>query len=84
MAVIITLMAFDLKTSVTASIHGLATRLPSLLVYILSFTVIGISWNNGVPQGISSELTVVLVVVGEKDRDRPRFPQVQRQCDGKG
>jgi uncharacterized membrane protein len=46
MAVIITIMAFDLKTPVDASIHGLASRLPSLLVYILSFTVVGIYWNN--------------------------------------
>jgi uncharacterized membrane protein len=46
MAVIITIMAFDLKTPVTASVHGLASRLPSLLVYVLSFTVIGIYWNN--------------------------------------
>ena len=46
MAVIITIMAFELKTPVTATLHGLASRLPSLLVYILSFTVIGIYWNN--------------------------------------
>jgi uncharacterized membrane protein len=46
MAVIITIMAFELKTPVTADIRGLANRIPSLLVYILSFTVIGIYWNN--------------------------------------
>jgi len=46
MAVIITIMAFDLKTPATADIHGLAHRVPALLVYILSFTVIGIYWNN--------------------------------------
>jgi uncharacterized membrane protein len=46
MAVIITIMAFDLKTPVTASVHGLVVRVPSLLVYVLSFTVIGIYWNN--------------------------------------
>jgi uncharacterized membrane protein len=46
MAVIITIMAFDLKTPVTADWHGLTGRLPSLLVYILSFTLIGIYWNN--------------------------------------
>jgi uncharacterized membrane protein len=46
MAVIITIMAFDLKTPVTATLHGLIGRLPSLLVYILSFTVVGIYWNN--------------------------------------
>ncbi len=43
---IITIMAFDLKTPVTASIHGLVNRVPSFLVYVLSFTVIGIYWNN--------------------------------------
>ena len=46
MAVIITIMAFDLKTPVTANVHGLVNRVPSLLVYVLSFTVIGIYWNN--------------------------------------
>jgi uncharacterized membrane protein len=46
MAVIITIMAFQLKTPAAADFHSLATRFPSLLVYILSFTVIGIYWNN--------------------------------------
>ena len=46
MAVIITIMAFELKTPVTADIRGLADRVPPLLVYILSFTVVGIYWNN--------------------------------------
>ncbi len=46
MAVIITIMAFDLKTPLTANWHGLQGRLPSLLVYILSFTFVGIYWNN--------------------------------------
>lgn len=46
MAVIITIMAFDLKTPLTANWHGLEGRLPSLLVYILSFTFVGIYWNN--------------------------------------
>jgi len=46
MAVIITIMAFDLKTPVTANWHGLEGRVPLLLVYVLSFTVIGIYWNN--------------------------------------
>jgi uncharacterized membrane protein len=46
MAVIITIMAFELKTPVTANLHGLAGRIAPLLVYILSFTVIGIYWNN--------------------------------------
>src|ERR1022692_5252774 len=46
MAVIITIMAFELKTPATANWHGLQGRIPLLLVYILSFTVIGIYWNN--------------------------------------
>lgn len=46
MAVIITIMAFDLKTPITANWHGLQGRLPSLLIYILSFTFVGIYWNN--------------------------------------
>jgi uncharacterized membrane protein len=46
MAVIITIMAFDLKTPMTANWHGLGGRLPSLLIYILSFTFVGIYWNN--------------------------------------
>ena len=46
MAVIITIMAFDLKTPISATWHGLDGRLPSLLVYILSFTFVGIYWNN--------------------------------------
>lgn len=46
MAVIITIMAFDLKTPATADLHGLAHRVAPLLVYVLSFTMIGIYWNN--------------------------------------
>ncbi len=46
MAVIIAIMAFDLKTPISATWHGLDGRLPSLLVYILSFTFVGIYWNN--------------------------------------
>ena len=46
MAVIITIMAFQLKTPVTADLHGLAEVWPSLLVYVLSFSMIGIYWNN--------------------------------------
>jgi uncharacterized protein YcnI len=46
MAVIITIMALELKVPVTADLGGLADRIPSLLVYVLSFTVIGIYWNN--------------------------------------
>ena len=46
MAVVITIMAFQLKVPAKADFHHLAARLPSLLVYVLSFTVIGIYWNN--------------------------------------
>jgi uncharacterized membrane protein len=46
MAVIITIMAFNLKTPATANWHGLAGRVPLLLAYVLSFTAIGIYWNN--------------------------------------
>lgn len=46
MAVIITIMAFQLKTPATADLHGLVARLPSVLVYVLSFSMIGIYWNN--------------------------------------
>jgi len=46
LAVIITIMAFQLKAPVTADLHGLAALWPSLLVYALSFSMIGIYWNN--------------------------------------
>jgi uncharacterized membrane protein len=46
MAVIITIMAFQLKTPVTADVHGLTRLWPSLFVYALSFSMIGIYWNN--------------------------------------
>ncbi|HWE81693.1 MAG TPA: TMEM175 family protein [Gaiellaceae bacterium] len=46
MAVIITIMVLGLRTPATADFRGLEHRFPSLLVYILSFTVVGIYWNN--------------------------------------
>ena len=46
MAVIITIMAFQLKSPGTADLHGLTRLWPSLLVYALSFSMIGIYWNN--------------------------------------
>lgn len=46
MAVIITIMVLGLRRPDTPDFHGLEGRFPSLLVYILSFTVIGIYWNN--------------------------------------
>ncbi len=46
MAVIITIMAFGLEAPNGTSLTALRHRLPSLLIYLLSFTVIGIYWNN--------------------------------------
>ena len=46
MAVIITIMAFELKPPVKADLSSMADRLPELLVYALSFAFIGIYWNN--------------------------------------
>ncbi len=46
MAVIITVMAFDLRPPSGANWTAVDHRLPTLLIYILSFTVIGIYWNN--------------------------------------
>ncbi len=46
MAVIMTLMAFQLKVPEGPSFSKLAHGLPGLLVYILSFVFIAIYWNN--------------------------------------
>ena len=46
LAVIITIMALELKAPVKGTFDSLKDRLPALLVYILSFTFIGIYWNN--------------------------------------
>ena len=46
LAVIITIMALELKAPVEGTFRSLRDRLPSLLIYILSFTLIGIYWNN--------------------------------------
>ena len=46
MAVIITLMAFNLRPPAHEDWASVAHRLPTLLIYILSFTIIGIYWNN--------------------------------------
>jgi uncharacterized membrane protein len=46
MAVIITIMALGLDVPKHTTWHALADELPSLLVYVLSFTMIGIYWNN--------------------------------------
>ena len=46
LAVIITIMALELRAPVGGSFTDLRGRLPALLVYILSFAIIGIYWNN--------------------------------------
>jgi TMEM175 potassium channel family protein len=46
MAVIITIMAFELRAPHGFTFAALGKQLPGLLVYILSFTFIGIYWNN--------------------------------------
>jgi uncharacterized membrane protein len=46
MAVIITIMALGLNVPKETTWHALGQQLPSLLVYVLSFTMIGIYWNN--------------------------------------
>lgn len=47
MAVIITIMAFTLlKPPSSSNLGALTTRLPALLVYLLSFTFVGIYWVN--------------------------------------
>jgi uncharacterized membrane protein len=46
LAVIITIMALELRAPLGGSGADLRARLPALLVYILSFVFIGIYWNN--------------------------------------
>ena len=46
LAVIITIMALELKAPASGAWHDLRARLPALLVYVLSFTFVGIYWNN--------------------------------------
>ena len=46
MAVIITIMAFGLNVPRDTTWHAVARQLPPLLVYLLSFTLIGVYWNN--------------------------------------
>ncbi len=46
MAVIITIMAFSIKSPDGASLSALHGILSELLVYVLSFVMIGIYWNN--------------------------------------
>jgi uncharacterized membrane protein len=46
MAVIITIMAFNVKPPTGASFSAVRASLPELLVYVLSFAIIGTYWNN--------------------------------------
>jgi uncharacterized membrane protein len=46
MAVIITIMALELRAPEGATLEAVRERLPGLLVYMLSFVIIGIYWNN--------------------------------------
>jgi uncharacterized membrane protein len=46
LAVIITIMALELKAPVGGSFGSLRHSLPGLLIYVLSFTFVGIYWNN--------------------------------------
>ena len=46
LAVIITIMALELKAPDGGDFASLRARLPALLIYILSFTFVGIYWNN--------------------------------------
>jgi uncharacterized membrane protein len=46
LAVIITIMALELKAPAGGAFSDLRGRLPALLVYVLSFAFIGIYWNN--------------------------------------
>ena len=46
LAVIITIMALELKAPLGGGFADLRARLPALLVFMLSFTFIGIYWNN--------------------------------------
>jgi uncharacterized membrane protein len=46
MAVIITIMAFEVRAPQGATLTAVRAQLPGLLVYVLSFAFIGIYWNN--------------------------------------
>jgi uncharacterized membrane protein len=46
MAVIITIMAFQLRTPRDATLDALRDQLPGLLAYVLSFVAVGTYWNN--------------------------------------
>jgi uncharacterized membrane protein len=46
MAVIITIMAFELRPPHGVDLGAIRDQLPGLLVYVLSFVFVGIYWNN--------------------------------------
>src|SRR5438552_17410173 len=46
MAVIITIMAFELRPPQGAGLDAMRDQLPGVRVYVLSFTFVGIYWNN--------------------------------------
>jgi TMEM175 potassium channel family protein len=46
MAVVITIMVLNLNVPSDTTWHALGDQLPSLLVYVLSFALIGTYWNN--------------------------------------
>jgi uncharacterized membrane protein len=46
MAVILTIMAFQLRPPAGVNLVAVRAQLPGLLVYVLSFAMIGIYWNN--------------------------------------
>ena len=46
MAIIITVMVLELKAPEETSLKGLATVMPGLLTYALSFVYVAIYWNN--------------------------------------
>jgi len=46
MAVIITIMAFELRPPDGGSLDAVSAQLPGLLVYVLSFAFVAIYWNN--------------------------------------
>lgn len=45
-AIVITVMVFDIKAPTDASWTGLAQVLPSIATYVMSFLYLGIYWNN--------------------------------------
>jgi uncharacterized membrane protein len=46
MAVIITIMVLEVKAPAGTTFDDLRQRLPAFLIYVLSFTFVGIYWNN--------------------------------------